>query len=572
MASRWTRVPSCEEATVSGESMMQRSYRITWPAAALAVFCSLTRLPCLSLAGAAVPTDNPLKKYDLKWIEEIAWTKVVDITTMPGATAHERFEVAQKKLGKDGGVVYFPAGEYVFHDHLRLARGVVIRGADPTGSIDARDAKYLLGTRLTFPRYVPKFSGSGTPNETSFKGIHLADPAAASNCGVVNVSINRGHIHFGDDAEHRAGRNRIVCGCILQNAALIDEHVPDARSGQHAWQRYTKWHQAAIHVYTGENTLVANNRFIPSTDSFLMPGYVLKANPRYGNKPIEVKEGVWFDYDNRPAICVNAYGIGGGGGEDPKGTPETYPHGFRKGIVIRDNYIYSTGRTAIEFTGDGTVASFNVIRFKPDVVRHTNTGIHMVSGSSTNDNRAMTIRGWRYTVNGNDYEVYRNRVPGSPYYINDGEGLMHEGHVNSTIKDSRIINNKGNSYLSIFLTAGIDGLLVEGNDIRPQGPGTDTHISSIFVVSDRNWDRHYLRNVRIENNTTAGSGISIIGAPAANNLVKGNRHVGDRPGVIVNGADARLENNTGYTVEIPEIKKPLADPNRPSATAPAKGK
>jgi hypothetical protein len=184
----------------------------------------------------------------------------------------------------------------------------------------------------------------------------------------------------------------------------------------------------------------------------------------------------------------------------------------------------------------------------------------------------MTIRGWRYTVEGNDYEVYRNRVYYERVYINDGEGLMHEGHVNSTIKDSRIIHNRGNSYLSIFLTAGIDGLLVEGNDIRPRGPGTDTQISSIFVVSDRNWDRHYLRNVRIENNTTAGSGISIIGTPAANNLVKGNRHVGERPGVIVNGAEARLENNTGYTVKIPEIKKPFADPNRPSATAPAKGK
>ena len=552
--------------------MMQRSFRITWPAVALAVSCSLTGLPCLSLAGAAVPTDNPLKKYGLKWTEDIAWTKVVDITTMPGATADERFEAAQKKLGEDGGVVHFPAGEHVFHDHLRLASGVVIRGADPMGTTDARDAKYSLGTRLTFPRYVPKFSGSGTPNETSFKGIHLAEPTAASNCGVVNVWINRGHIHFGDDAEHHAGRNRIVCGCILQNAALIDEHVPDAAVGQHAWQRYTKWHQAAIHVYTGENALVANNRFVPSTDSFLMPNYKLKDTPRRGKGILELKECVLFDYDNRAAIRVNAYGIGGGGGEDPKGTPETYPHGFRKGIVIRENYIYSTGRTAIEFTGDGTIASFNVIRFKPDVVRPTNTGLVVATGSSTNDNRAMTIRGWRYTVEGNDYEVYRNRVYYERVYINDGEGLMHEGHVNSTIKDSRIINNKGNSYLSIFLTAGIDGLLVEGNDIRPQGPGTDTQISSIFVVSDRNWDRHYLRNVRIENNTTAGSGISIIGAPTANNLVRGNRHVGNRPGLIVNGADARLENNTGYTVKIPEIKKPLADPNRPSATAPAKGK
>jgi hypothetical protein len=87
--------------------------------------------------------------------------------------------------------------------------------------------------------------------------------------------------------------------------------------------------------------------------------------------------------------------------------------------------------------------------------------------------------------------------------------------------------------LSIFLTAGIDGLVVDSNEICPQGPGTDTKISSIFVVSDRNSDRHYCRNVRISNNTTTtGSGISIIGAPAENNVVEGNQHMGPEEGII----------------------------------------
>src|SRR5208282_4482126 len=89
---------TCEGPTVPGKPMMQCSSRIAWPVVGLAVFCTLTGLPWLPLAGAAVPTDNPLKKYDLPWTEDIAWTKVVDITTMPGATADERFEAAQKKL------------------------------------------------------------------------------------------------------------------------------------------------------------------------------------------------------------------------------------------------------------------------------------------------------------------------------------------------------------------------------------------------------------------------------------------------------------------------------------------
>ena len=79
--------------------MMSCSFRISWPATALAAFCTLAGLPWLSLAVAAVPTDNPLKKYDLKWTEDIAWTNVVDITTMPGATSNERFRGSPKEAG-----------------------------------------------------------------------------------------------------------------------------------------------------------------------------------------------------------------------------------------------------------------------------------------------------------------------------------------------------------------------------------------------------------------------------------------------------------------------------------------
>ena len=76
------------------------------------------------------------------------------------------------------------------------------------------------------------------------------------------------------------------------------------------------------------------------------------------------------------------------------------------------------------------------------------------------------MRGWRWVVDGNDYQVHRNWAFDRKYKINDGEGLMHEDHVNSTIHDSVLTNNRGNTYLSLYKTAGIDGLLVEGNDIR----------------------------------------------------------------------------------------------------------
>ena len=74
--------------------------------------------------------------------------------------------------------------------------------------------------------------------------------------------------------------------------------------------------------------------------------------------------------------------------------------------MIRDNYIYSTGRTAIAFTGDEVVCAGNVVRFQKDVWRQTNTGLKETSGSSTNDNRAVQMHGYRWRVEDNDYEVF----------------------------------------------------------------------------------------------------------------------------------------------------------------------
>ena len=97
--------------------------------------------------------------------------------------------------------------------------------------------------------------------------------------------------------------------------------------------------------------------------------------------------------------------------------------------------------------------------------------------------------------------------------------------------------------LSIYKTGGIDGLLVKGNDIRTAGG-----IAAIFVVANRNSGPHPCRNVTIEGNTTAGSGIHIAGAPAGNNVVRNNRHVGP-DGRIANEANAECTGNTGYGEE-----------------------
>jgi hypothetical protein len=494
------------------------------------------------MSAAEVPTANPASGLGLAWTDSLAWGRVLDVTTVSGDGKYwdSRLERAQRTLvAQGGGVVYFPAGTYHFQNHVRLQHGVVLRGTPPAGITAAHDDGYRLGTRFEFPAYQPRLSGTGTPLDTAFKGIYLEDPSRAANCGVVHLDIQRGHVHFGQDEDHRCGANRIVYGCILRNAAVADPGIPNRKIGQPAWQRFTARHHAAIDVQASENILVANNRLPESgDDNFRMDDFVVK--PTRGGP--DRFDGVIFDYDNRPGIYVCHHCVGGAGGSGDDGTPDTHPWGFRRGIVIRDNYIYNTGRMGIGFSGDGTVCAHNVIRFAEDVWRPTTTGDAATSGSSTNDNRAVEMRGWRWTVDGNDYRVHRNWASDRKYRINDGEGLMHEDHCNSAIRDSRLTNNRGNSYLSIYKCGSIDGLLVEGNDVSTPGD-----IADIYVVADRNSGRQPCRNVIIAGNVTRSNGILISGAPASGNVVRDNRHLGSG-GLIDNQAGAALSGNQGYRV------------------------
>jgi len=494
-----------------------------------------------ALRGADAPTGNPAAALKLGWTAGFPWGNTLDITTLPGDDKYwdKRLAKAQEMLAaRGGGVVFFPKGRYHFKDHIRLKDGVVLRGAEPAGRTSAHDKDYRPPTRFEFPQYKPVFKGDGTPIETAFKGIHLENPAGGANCGVVNLDINRGHIHFAEADGHKCGANRMVYGCVLRNAAVADPRVPNVKQGQHPWQRFTARHHAAINVTAAENILVANNRLPESgDDNFTMKGYVLK--PARGSKD---RYDVVFDYDNRPGMYVAHYCIGGAGGSGKDGTPKSHRWGFRKGIVIRDNYVFNTGRMGIGFAGDGTLCANNVIRFQKDVWRPTNTGLQATHGSSTNDNRAIEMRGWRWTVDGNDYVVHRNWCADRSYLINDGEGLMHEDHCNSDIRDSRLTNNTGNSYLSIYKCGVIDGLLVKGNDISTPGG-----IADIFVVADRNSGPQPCRNVRILDNTTRSNGILIQGSPASKNVVKGNRHIGGK-GTIRNKAKAAVSGKRGYRV------------------------
>lgn len=507
-------------------------------------------LPWRYAVAAAGPAEDPLAAFKLKWTAGVKWGTVIDFAKTPGATADEKMKNALAlAAGKGGGVVLVPAGTYAFADSIFVPDGVVIRGADPGAVRSAHHEKYAPPTVFEFPKYVPGFEGAGTDIKKAFKGVYLADPAKASNVGVLNVSFNRGHLSFADagaDGKYAAGTNRFVVGCAFRNAAVADPSVPNLKVGQKGWQRFTARHRAAVDIKSAANLLVANNRLPKSgDDNFAMKGYVLTK----GKDAIAV-DGVVFDYDNRPGMYVNHYGIGGAGGTGPDGTPDTHPHGFRTGIVIEGNYVFHTGRMAIGFCGDGVRCAHNVTRMEPDVWRPTATGVAATSGSSTNDNRSIEMRGWRWVVENNDYLVFRNWAYDRKYKINDGEGLMHEDHVNSTIRDARLVNNRGNTYLSLYKTAGVDGLLVEGNDIRlGDGKQAIASGSAIFVSADRTKDRFPCKRVTIAKNTVAGGGILLSGDPSEANAVKGNRHVGGGKAKLILRAAADVSDNEGFEIE-----------------------
>lgn len=495
--------------------------------------------------AASVPTTDPLGPLALAWTGRLPWDQVLDITTLSpvGEYWDAPLQAAQQTLlQKSGGVVYFPAGSYKFQENVLLQSGIILRGAPPPPGPSPRESSFAPPSRLEFPRYTPVLTGSGTPVTAAFKGILLADPATAANCGLAHLHINRGHINFAEGEGRRCGTNRFVFGCVVRNAAGVMAEIPGTNESLPAWLRYTHKFRSAIRVHAQENALVAFNR-IPKSgdDNFTMPDYPLK-----DRKGALIPFDVEFDYDNRPGIYVNHHCIGGAGGSGDDGTPETHPWGFRKGTLILDNYIYSTGRCAIGFSGDGVICSRNTIRFAKDVFRPTVTGIHCSYGSATNDNRAVEMRGWRWVLEENDYEVYRNYCSDRKYYINDGEGLMHEDHCNSSILDSRLVNNKGNSYLSLFHVGLVDGLHIEGNDISTPGK-----ISDIYVTAPRHKKPgdFPIRRVTIIKNTTRSNGIRVMGWPADKVLIQDNRHAGSSAGTILNEARAELSGNTNYEIK-----------------------
>ncbi len=425
------------------------------------------------------------------------------MTQVPGTSWPERFEAAQDLL--DGpGVVYFPPGRYALDGPLRLRDGIVLRGAPPT------EAQTTLG-RLALPTVLACAPPSIAEAEA---GVVLRDPATASRCGVVDVEIENGRVDLGGGTWKRTGSRRLVIGCRLLACARLVSVDEDS-----VWvDRRT----AAITVDVDRDALVQGN--------------VLSRSP---------VPSLGIDLDNRPGIAVNRHSIGGSADSEFDGFPLVQPFAFRRGLVIEGNYVESTGRAAITFTGDGTVCRANTVRFEPEVRRDTVDGLKASSGSQSNDIRGVNAGGWNWKVEDNDFRIFSNQTLDESV-TNDGQALLHTDHANSEVKGAVIRGNVSNAPFDLLHTGGILGCQVLDNEIRVVRRAKKRATWAIRIIADRQQSRHRCQEVSIEDNVV-DAGIWIAGKPARENRIARNRSVnGIQP--ILNEADAEVLDNEAMKV------------------------
>lgn len=531
---------------------------------------------------AIKPLDNPVSNYGVAWTNGFLWNQVLSIEEVEGYTLDERVQKGQELLvERGGGVLYFPEGIYEFVDHIYLKKGIVLRGSDPLNSekhnpivpnefpkafIDAREPRYTLGTFFVFPDYRKVCPhGEASCADEAFKGIRLEDPQTADYAGVVNIHISHGHIALGEklilQENYRSQQLKghfLVYGCILTHTAVAKMIlVPGEEQKKQIWidREY-----GAITVYGCQNILIANNRIPRSPDGgFMMKDYQLFATEKeWKNNQNKVTRQVWFDYDNRTGIRVNflpmlhqlkIWNIHKELDEAVKdGTYEQLitPGTLARGIVIRNNYVYSTGGGGIKTTGDGAWVAFNIIKTEPGVVLTTANGLYM--DAHVNEVRGIEMRGWHWTVEGNDYEVHSNYTPDGIKY-NDGEGIMHEAWENVGVRESKIINNTGNRYIC-FWRVPVRGLLVEGNRTRIK-----PNWHSVFVNAQARFSAEDLvdlpcERVVIRNNVTEGGGIKLLGEDGEGNRISNNRHTLINEGFIHCKPSVQLRDNRNYELRI----------------------
>jgi hypothetical protein len=425
---------------------------------------------------AADPTDNPVATFYSgpegypAWTDEVNWSHVINMATYAkGKTLFEKFERARDELSEGGGVLYYPAGTYDFSTMppgrgLMLSRGVVIRGDAPAGRPIAADGKLELPTKFVFG--FRERGGGKVPrdwniislqpddykhvkdlNDVGVAWVHLVGATIdfgpevnwgktwASAGGLLSSKLKEGWGARDPSGSHPidalagggkkylgAGRGRLVFGCVLEDAALLDD-FSDPGYGPDGFS--TSPYVARIAVY-GSRVLVANN-FLPASHK----------NFRYRQKTTASPAGkatstVQFDYGKTIGIDVNKELLTWARADG------SCPGYFEEGVVVRDNDVYNHGHTGYNISGSWVTVAGNqneraFLRGGDDVL--TLDGWEAAGKDSDNRSRAFDLAGRNLWIDGNRF-TNTGSSPGK-----DGEGIVCRARDGTPVYSCAITHN-----------------------------------------------------------------------------------------------------------------------------------
>lgn len=416
-----------------------------------------------------VPTDDPVAAMygdAYSWASTMVnWANVFDVSDYN--FNFDRAQDAAVKVG--GGVIFFPAGTYDFSSNIQLKSNVVIRGVP-----DTRAAKNGKAVGKLAPKTVFRCP------DKSHLGILNYD-ANAQNLGIVNVDLQgcavmlwpkltpeplsmKDYWYHATEVEGM-GSNKLVLGCRVRDVSLDnpDPSLTSANGAVWPWRFST-----SIAVYSDQDALVANNLVAKADASSItdVAGFA----------------GVPYPYDNRYGIDVNQVLLGGVVGKTSggpcKANPQNSPYYFRKGLAIRDNYVFQNGRVGISWSGGdngstiggGSQVVNNHVEVAQGTTCYSVSGKKETSGHDTNENRGYNQQGYGTNFTGNSAHVYRQKAGSSSYLTVDGEGLLHQCSAGNEAYRNIWRNNDftggSDGYMGFYGLGTVVDNIVEGNRVN----------------------------------------------------------------------------------------------------------
>eukprot|EP00912_Choanoflagellata_sp_UC4_P001788 UC4_evm1s1147 len=422
-----------------------------------------------------LPVDNPVAtsygEHAYPWTNNINWSHVVSISDFGGSL--EKTQDAVVKAG--GGVVYIPAGELKLTKSFTIASNVALRGVSDVSLAKQgkQPGKLAPKSKIVCPdrMHIGLFNNDPRAENIAIINLHLDGCAIMLWPALGPGPLSLKNYWYKATSIYGMGKNKIVWGNVVENVNYAGSDPDAHESDGWPWKFST-----AIAVYSDNNTLIANN---------LLPQASSKATMKLSDGT-----SVPYPYDNRYGIDVNRVLLGGVFGKFvPGASPghctdaKSFEWSFRRGLVIRDNYVFGNGRVGVSFSGggdgktkgSGTQVLYNHVEHEKNGVFYGFDPSHQPHGSDTNENRGYDQTGIENNVTGNTGHIYRQQIFKQPYMTVDGEGILVQ------------CSNGNNQYRNIWsdndLSGGASGYIAYYNvavvsdcDILNNVVNSDQHI------------------------------------------------------------------------------------------------